>query len=68
MNLTAWAPRITSDRVVAAAASRRGIELRPLSQYYAGEPRQGFILGFASAAPSEIRAAVQQIGPLLRDA
>ncbi|HWK43774.1 MAG TPA: PLP-dependent aminotransferase family protein [Stellaceae bacterium] len=70
MNVAAYAPRIADDRAVAVLAARRGVELRPLSIYYAKTPRrasvpQGFMLGFACASPTEIRAAVQRLAPTL---
>lgn len=55
----------TDDAAIAAALARQGIDLTPLSGFYAGEPASaGFLLGFASWREEEIDRAVA----CLRDA
>ena len=42
------------DRAIVQACGRRGIDLHPLSNYYANKPRLGLLFGFACASPEEI--------------
>lgn len=55
-----------SDREIATRAARSNLSLWPLSPLYLGEPRQGFILGFAGTPLKEIPAAVHKLRALLR--
>jgi GntR family transcriptional regulator / MocR family aminotransferase len=55
-----------SDREVSARGARQNLWLVPLSSFYIGKPRQGFILGFGSTSVQQIPAAMHKLEKLLR--
>jgi len=58
---------LSSDREIAARASRRNLNLTPLSPFYARKAsRQGFVLGFGSTRVQAIPAAVHELAILLK--
>jgi GntR family transcriptional regulator/MocR family aminotransferase len=62
MHLVALLPQGADDRAVALRAMRRGISAAPLSSCYLGPvPRQGLVLGFASARPGQMSEAVRKL-------
>jgi GntR family transcriptional regulator/MocR family aminotransferase len=66
MHAPAYLATPRDDRALADAVSRRGIDLRPLSAFYAGVPRQGFLLGFAAATPEQIARGMKIVGAALK--
>jgi len=62
LSLVGWLPAGTDDKQVAAAAIRHGVEVVPLSQFYAGEcPRPGLLLGFGGTDEPEIEEGMQRL-------
>jgi GntR family transcriptional regulator/MocR family aminotransferase len=56
------------DRMVAAAAARRGVNVSPLSlQYWRADKRQGLVMGFASADERNMRLAAGALRNVLRE-
>jgi GntR family transcriptional regulator / MocR family aminotransferase len=55
--LAAWCRQPIDDLLAHHAAAQAGVDLQPLSPSFAGPARPGFLLGFAAASPSRIRAA-----------
>ena len=53
------------DREIAKRAARENLWLWPLSPCYVDNPRQGFILGFGSAAAREIPKRVRQLRQII---
>jgi GntR family transcriptional regulator/MocR family aminotransferase len=59
MNVLAWLPPGTSDRRVAMALGRRGIDVTPLSIFTVRRSlRPGLLLGFSGMRESELRRGV----------
>jgi len=65
MHLTVILQNGHRDMEVAKAALRQDLSLWPLSHFFLGEPRQGFILGFGGATTKEIPGAVRKLRNLL---
>jgi GntR family transcriptional regulator/MocR family aminotransferase len=65
MNLVVTLPEEVRDRDLARRAAGRGLWLWPLSPYYIGRSRGGFILGFGSVDVSEMAAAVRRMSQVL---
>jgi DNA-binding transcriptional MocR family regulator len=66
MLLVARLRRAQDDVALAHRAEREGLRTMPLSRSYAGaRARQGFILGYGSARPAELAAAVRKLRRLL---
>ena len=66
MFLCATLPRGARDREIAARAAREGILAPPLSECYLGPaPRQGLVLGYGGASPSEIEAGVEGLARIV---
>lgn len=62
MHLVAALPKGLSDRRISASAARQGLWLWPLSSCYLEKAvREGFILGFGSTTPKQIRKAVHRL-------
>jgi GntR family transcriptional regulator / MocR family aminotransferase len=55
-----------SDHEVCRRGARENLWLVPLSSFYMGKPRQGFILGFGSTSIQQIPAAVHKLNRLVR--
>ena len=56
-----------SDVAVAAAAAASGVEVQPLSAYYAEAPaRSGLLLGYACVGEREMRVGVRRLAGALR--
>jgi DNA-binding transcriptional MocR family regulator len=52
----------TDDVAVARRAASRGIEVQPLSRFYAGDDTMpGLVLGFAGLAPEAIREGMRRL-------
>ena len=67
MHLTVTLPKGLSDLEIANRAARESLWLWPLSpSYIAKAAAHGFILGFGSTAPTEIRRGVERLGAGLR--
>ena len=63
----AVAPEGLDDREVSRAAAARGVESRPMSSFYAGEPgRAGVELGYAAFNEAQIRQGVVQFSAAVR--
>ena len=66
MHLTVTLPNGLNDGEIANRAARESLWLWPLSpSYIAKAAAQGFILGFGSTAPTEIRRAVEHLRAVL---
>ncbi|MDD0809822.1 PLP-dependent aminotransferase family protein [Curvibacter sp. RS43] len=61
-------PAQVDDRTLSHQAAARGVVLTPLSRYAMASPRRGGLFGYAGYDLAELRAAAQQVGPLLRQA
>ncbi len=67
IQLVAWLPEGLDDRDVAREAAARGVEARPMSIFYAGEPpRGGLELGYAAFNKYEIRRGAAQLSAAIR--
>ena len=67
LQLTAWLPEGLDDREVSREAASRGLESRPMSLFYAGEPgRAGVILGYAAFNEREIRRGAVEFAAAVR--
>ena len=67
LELTAWLPRGLGDQELGREAAARGVELRPMSLYYAGRPgRPGVMLGFAAFDEERIRQGAAQLSAAVR--
>ena len=65
--LTPELARRMSDLTAVERARAANVRALPLSRYYAGpKRRQGLLLGYAAAADSEVRPAVQRLAAALR--
>jgi len=62
LHLTAYLRRPLDDRAIAAECVAAGIDLHPLSRYYLGAARSGFVLGFACSRPARTHAAMRIVG------
>ena len=54
------------DRQIARGAARKGVDLHPLSRFYQGQPRQGFVLGFACTRPSRTAVAMRLVAKAIQ--
>jgi GntR family transcriptional regulator / MocR family aminotransferase len=62
MHLVAWLPEGMSAQAAAQRAAASGLHILPISQFSQRTlPRDGLLLGFASASPQELRAGVQTL-------
>jgi GntR family transcriptional regulator/MocR family aminotransferase len=68
LHLTVYLRRQLDDRAIAGEAGQAGVDLDPLSRFYLGSPRRGFVLGFACSRPVRTRSAMQLVARLLRSA
>jgi GntR family transcriptional regulator/MocR family aminotransferase len=65
-HVTAHLPAGTDDRAVQRRAAGRGIEVQPLTRYYAGpEARPGLVLGYVGLSPEAIRAGVRGLAEVV---
>ena len=65
-HVTAHLPEGTDDRAVQRRAADQGIDVQPLTRYYAGaEPRPGLVLGYVGLSPEAIRAGVRGLAGLV---
>lgn len=67
IQLTAWLPEGLDDKEVARAALARGLETRPMSLFYAGEPgRPGLELNYAAFNEALIRKGAAELASVVR--
>src|SRR5947209_700632 len=67
IQLVAWLPEGLDDQEVSREAAARGVEARPMSIFYAGEPpRVGLELGYAAFNKQEIRKGAAQLSAAIR--
>jgi GntR family transcriptional regulator / MocR family aminotransferase len=67
IQLTAWLPEGIDDKEVARAALARGLEARPMSLFYAGEPgRPGLELNYAAFNEALIRKGAAELASVVR--
>lgn len=67
IQLTAWLPEGLDDAEVSRAALARGVESRPMSVFYAGEPgRPGVELGYAAFDEAQIRRGAAEFAAAVR--
>lgn len=67
MHLTVYLRDSLDESAIAERCWRSGVVLHPLSRYYLGPPRSGFVLGFACVCPSRIQAAMRVVARALRE-
>jgi GntR family transcriptional regulator / MocR family aminotransferase len=66
LHVVAHLPGRTDDRALAQQPVE-GLSVAPLSRYYIGRrKKRGLMLGYGTATPEQIRAAVRRLGPTLR--
>lgn len=66
MHLVVWLPSGMNAQVVAQRAAAPGLYVLPISQFSLRPlPRDGLLLGFASASPGELRVGVQTLARVL---
>lgn len=66
MQLIGWLPEGIDDRKAMDLAAEAGIETLSLSSHYAQKPRRGgLVLGYAAAAPTEIKEGVRRLASAL---
>ena len=64
-----WLAADTDDRVVARRATERGLDVPPLSRYFAaGGGPPGLVLHFAAASPATLRRGVRTLAAALDEA
>jgi GntR family transcriptional regulator/MocR family aminotransferase len=61
MHLTVYLRRPLDEYAIAERCARSRVSLYPLSRYYLGPPRFGFVLGFACVSPSRIHSAMRVV-------
>lgn len=66
LHLTAYLRRPLDDRRIAAVCAKAGVALRPLSPYYLGPARPGFVLGFACSRPARTTAAMRIVARAIK--
>lgn len=67
MHLVAWLPPGVSARAVADLAAARGLHISFITESsLRAQPREGLLLGFASAASEELQAGVKNLALALR--
>lgn len=68
LHLTAYLRRPLDDRAIAEECARKGVDLDPLSRFYQGTPRQGFVMGFACSRPAQTQSALRIVARAIRAA
>jgi GntR family transcriptional regulator/MocR family aminotransferase len=67
LHLTAWLAPGLDDRELVRAAAARGVEARPMSMFYGGEPgRPAVLLGYAAFDEGHIRWGAAQLAAAAR--
>jgi GntR family transcriptional regulator / MocR family aminotransferase len=67
MHLMGWLPDAVDDRAAAAAASRHGVEVTPLSAYCLEPPERGALrLGYSGYNPRQLYEGSRRLGAALR--
>jgi GntR family transcriptional regulator / MocR family aminotransferase len=67
IHLPAWLPEGVDDREVAREALARGVEVRPMSAFYAGRPGRGGVeLGYAAYTEEKIRRGAALLAEAVR--
>jgi GntR family transcriptional regulator/MocR family aminotransferase len=67
IQLVAWLPEGLDDPEVSRAAAAHGVEARPMSIFYAGQPpRGGLELGYAAFNRQEMRRGAAQLSAAIR--
>lgn len=66
IHLVVWLPSGMNAQTVARRAAVSGLSILPISQFSLRSlPRDGLLLGFASASPGELRVGVQTLARVL---
>ena len=65
LHLAAYLRRPLDDRRISAECARLGVDLHPLSRFYLGPPRAGFVLGFACSRPSRTHTAMRLVARVI---
>ena len=68
LHLAVYLRRALDDRSIAAECARLGVDLDPLSRFYLGPPRAGFVLGFACSRPARTRTAARLVARVIATA
>jgi GntR family transcriptional regulator/MocR family aminotransferase len=66
LHLAAYLRRPLDDRRISAECAKAGVDLHPLSRFYVGPARSGFVLGFACARPAQQRSAMEIVARTIR--
>ncbi|MEP6780206.1 MAG: PLP-dependent aminotransferase family protein [Gemmatimonadaceae bacterium] len=66
LHITAYLRNTIDDRSVARECRRAGVVLDPLSRFYLGPSRSGFVLGFACSSPSRTEEAMRTVARAIR--
>jgi GntR family transcriptional regulator/MocR family aminotransferase len=66
LHLAVYLRRPLDDRAIAAECAGAGVDLHPLSRFYLGPPRAGFVMGFACSRPARTHAAIRIVGKAIR--
>jgi len=53
------------DETVSRRCAQAGLDVPPLSRYYAGKPRSGLLFGYAGIPPAEIEKGMETLGKIL---
>jgi GntR family transcriptional regulator/MocR family aminotransferase len=66
LHLAAYLRRPLDDRRISAECAKAGVDLHPLSRFYVGPARAGFVMGFACARPAQQRSAMEIVARTIR--
>ncbi|MEP6474136.1 MAG: PLP-dependent aminotransferase family protein [Gemmatimonadota bacterium] len=66
LHLATYLRHPIDDAAVAADCARKGVDLDPLSRFYLGQPRSGFVLGFACTRPAQTQVAMATVTRTIR--
>jgi len=66
LHVTVYLRRLLNDRSIAMDCARVGVELHPLSKFYLGPPRPGFVMGFACSRPARTLTAMRLVARAIR--
>jgi GntR family transcriptional regulator / MocR family aminotransferase len=65
LHVSAFLRRRRDDSEIAIQCAKAGIDLHPLSRFYQGHARAGFVLGFACATPRQLRSGLRVLSAAL---
>ncbi len=65
LHLAVYLKGTGSDKAIAERCAKAGVDLHPLSRFYVGEARQGFVMGFACSRPPRTATAMRLVAKAL---